>query len=43
MVKSMAISSGYSTDFDAFEFIYAFVGDIQYQYDSMNYNLVRIS
>ena len=34
----MAITSGYSTDLEIAEFIHAFVGDIQYQYDSIDYN-----
>lgn len=37
-LKSMAITSGYSTDLEIAGFIHAFVGDIQYQYDSIDYN-----
>jgi len=37
-LKSMAIQAGYTSDLEIAEFIYAFVGDIQYQFDSIDYN-----
>ena len=37
-LKSMAIQEGYTSDLQIAEFIHAFVGDIQYQYDSIDYN-----
>ena len=37
-LKSMAIQEGYTSDLQIAEFIHAFVGDIQYQYDSIDYD-----
>jgi transglutaminase-like putative cysteine protease len=36
-LKNMAIQNGYTTELEIAEFIYAFVGDIQYQLDSIDY------
>ena len=37
-LKSMAIQAGYTSNLEIAEFIHAFVGDIQYQYDSIDYD-----
>lgn len=36
-LRNMAIQNGYSSELEIAEFIYAFVGDIQYQLDSIDY------
>jgi len=36
-LKDMAIQNGYTSELEIAEFIYAFVGDIQYQLDSIDY------
>ena len=38
-LKNMAIQAGYASELQIAEFIYAFVGDIQYQLDSIDYGV----